>query len=267
MVLFLVMLLTSTINTTKRKSYTPTVAPHSLFKPGRTKGIVANQIQTLEETIKKLTKQSTDIKDELFNLRNSRGSQNSQQYLIDLYQKKILQLTEIVQNRNNTVNALENKLGSFIQVGPQARIPAQNQQNQQFDLSLERQILMNEHKHLTENCIYNDRLMVLYKIKLRICHDHRDLFELQRAIECLKTGSNDVFIERAKEKRTRQRIANLKRMIEAEKRRIAQIENSTKEEESAILIQKTWRGYNQRRKEKLKKKHNTPKYKKHSHHH
>ena len=261
------MLLTSTINPTKRKSLTPTIAPHSLFKPGRSKGFVSNQIQNLEETIKKLTKQATDIKDELFNLRNSRASQNSQQFLIDLYQKKICELTEIVQNRNNTVNALENKLNSFIQVGPKAKIPAQNQQGQQFDLSLERQILMNEHKHLTENCIYNDRLMVLYKMRLRICHDHRDLFELQRAIECLKNGSNEIFIEREKEKRARQRISNLKNMIESEKKRITQIENITKEEESAILIQKTWRGYNQRRKEKLKKKHNTPKYKKHTRHH
>ena len=248
------MIITS-INKPRHRS---SISQQSLFKSGVTTGKAASQIHYLESSIKNLFKKSTDLKEELLNLGNSRASKSSQEYLVKLYEKEIFEFAEKLKKRDQTLVDLEEKINSFVHVGPKKTIPIEQLQDlkkqktndEQIDLTLERQLLFNEYTLLKEKCVYNDRLMVLLKMKMRLCHDHRDLYELQRGIECLKTGSSDVFESRKKEANCKKRIANLKYMIELEKERVKKLENYDIEEESAVLIQKTWRGYSIRKKQK-----------------
>ena len=121
-----------------------------------------------------------------------------------------------------------------------------------------------ENDHLTEKALYLERLIVIQKMKLKLCHDHRDLAllsnEFDIAKERIKNYSDKNHEEEEQDdnifeldddvdQKLKTNIKNIKAAIEHEKKRIKAYESKFYNfYDAASKIQKVWLGYNCRRK-------------------
>jgi hypothetical protein len=98
------------------------------------------------------------------------------------------------------------------------------------------------HRDLIERALYLERLILIEKMRLRICHDHRDLADLRLRLEHIEApDDDDCDPDEADLKR---RIRNCKEQIAREKAQIArEREPSAILDRAAASIQSAWRGF------------------------
>lgn len=103
--------------------------------------------------------------------------------------------------------------------------------------------LISEANRMTQMALYNERRMVILKMKLRLCHDHRDLSSLRDELDNLQADQggnkdNDAI------KNIQDSSDTIKERIEYEKFRIEQLEAEDYDiHRAATLMQSLWRGY------------------------
>jgi hypothetical protein len=108
----------------------------------------------------------------------------------------------------------------------------------------ERQRMLSENQRLIEVALGNERLTLILKMKLRLCHDHRDAARLRRVLTRLEGGGGDYNEDDDVVVARKIAIGNLRRAIDRERERIAALSNPLMaEHEAATVIQKTWRGF------------------------
>ena len=114
----------------------------------------------------------------------------------------------------------------------------------------EKNRLLLENKRLVDLALFLEQLTIVEKMKLRMNHDLRDYCKYKRfADNILKGNSVDFKMEDQIIKQKKATIAHLKRAIEYERYRIAALQSPQYEiNDAAIVIQKHWRGYLQRKK-------------------
>jgi hypothetical protein len=111
-------------------------------------------------------------------------------------------------------------------------------------INLERMDLLAENDRLREKSLALERLLLVQKMKLRLCHDHRDLTSLRILLEALESGGELPPSEDEACAIKSAQIGNFKVMIKHEKRRIAQMTAVRSEEDrAAVVIQSLIRGY------------------------
>ena len=98
------------------------------------------------------------------------------------------------------------------------------------------------HERLTEKALYLERLILLQKLRLKICHDHRELSQLKDELEFIEMGREEEDEEEISD--LKNSISILKERIIHEKKRIGQLQYKHYHLfNSAVKIQKCWRGY------------------------
>ena len=119
----------------------------------------------------------------------------------------------------------------------------------------EKQQALEENKYLIEQALNLEKQNILYHLKLRVSHDHRDLCKLKCDITRLIDGDKltDEEMEIMKNKII---IRNLKQYIEHEKMRsMEKVMKQSPEDEAATKIQSTWRSFAARKElERIKRK-------------
>ena len=148
-------------------------------------------------------------------------------------------------------------------------------------LKIENNQLKAENDQLTAKALYLERMIVVQKMKLKLCHDHRTLDELKNELDVLQNEGPDLqsFNQNTDEKNNdeydinnieeedypdendedlesfKNSIELIKERIQDEEKRIAFYENQYYPIHScAIDIQRVWRGYLVRKSQKEQKK-------------
>lgn len=107
--------------------------------------------------------------------------------------------------------------------------------------------LISEADRMTQIAIYNERRILILKMKLRLCHDHRDLSTLREKLEYLN-ADGDQDSDQVRMKSIKDSSETIKERIEYEKYRIELLESDDYDiNRSAILLQSLWRGYKVRK--------------------
>lgn len=119
-----------------------------------------------------------------------------------------------------------------------------------LDDKAEKTKLIGENDRLVQIALHQEQRALTDRLKLRVYHDHRQLYKIRELFERAKKGEE--IQERDEEDDNRRtQIHNLKSAIEYEKWRISSLQSDQCDvNEAASLIQKTFRGYLQRLKEK-----------------
>ena len=110
--------------------------------------------------------------------------------------------------------------------------------------------LLDENARLVQIALYQEQATIVDRLKLKVFHDHRKIQCFKSLFQKAKKGEEiDVVDENAFVEKLRLRI--LKDAIEYEKWRIAVLRSPQyRLNEAATIIQKTWRGYIQRLRER-----------------
>jgi hypothetical protein len=102
--------------------------------------------------------------------------------------------------------------------------------------------MLQEHWDLIEKALYLERLILIEKMKLRICHDHRDLAALRLKFEQIEEPEDDECDP--DEADLKRRIRNCREQIKREKARIAhERDPDSILNRAAASIQSAWRGF------------------------
>lgn len=111
-------------------------------------------------------------------------------------------------------------------------------------IAIDRAELVNEHERLVAISLNLERVMLVKKMQLRLCHDHRDLYSLRMMFDSIEGGDSANTTEKQISRKYKTKIKNLKTQIQREKTRlIAVMQKQTKEEQAAISIQNLMRGF------------------------
>lgn len=114
-----------------------------------------------------------------------------------------------------------------------------------------RQELIKDNEELRTVALNQARLILLQKMKLKLCHDHRDLSALRKILDDIIGEKPTIDDERAMAEVYKVKIGNLKSRIAGERRRIEWIANkATTDDKAAIKIQSAMRGFLHRRENK-----------------
>ena len=110
--------------------------------------------------------------------------------------------------------------------------------------SLARQELIKENEKLREIALNQERLLLIQKMKLRMCHDHRDLSSLRKILDQLEGGTFSKDEEASDISHCKIKISNLKSKIARERHRITSLgQPKSREEQAALTIQSAARGF------------------------
>ena len=110
--------------------------------------------------------------------------------------------------------------------------------------TLARQELIKENEKLREVALNQERLLLIQKMKLRLCHDHRDLSSLRKILDQLEGGTFSKDEEANDIAHCKIKISNLKAKIARERHRITSLgQPKSKEDQAAVTIQSAARGF------------------------
>lgn len=109
---------------------------------------------------------------------------------------------------------------------------------------IDRSELVAEHERLVAISLNLERVMLVKKMQLRLCHDHRDLCQLRIMLNSIEGGESANTSEKQIARRYKSKIKNLKAQIQREKARLITVtKKPVKEEAAAISIQSLMRGF------------------------
>ena len=211
--------------------------------------LISKQIDTLEKGILILKKEKEKIKLREIQLIGAMNSMKMRNNLYIDFEQQLLELTKRIENRHFKLKLFAEKIQSFFNL---------DEYNKKIDIFNKNNLIQNqliiEHKQLIQKSLDQERYLLLLKMKLRHCHDHRDLGELRSLLNRLKGGGKDDLEDKKIREKLKFMINNLKNQIKSEKNRIQILKNGiNKENLSAIIIQKNWRKFIIQKKYKLLK--------------
>lgn len=123
---------------------------------------------------------------------------------------------------------------------------------------IERNKLLDINQELVQMALAQERQMIVMKMRLRLCHDHRDLSRLRRILNKLEGGGSDYREDEEITAQLKKSIHHLKSAILQERERIRLLQlDGMEEHEAATIIQKQVRGFLYRIKNCPKPKPNT----------
>lgn len=272
---------TNTANSSSLKTKAKIVAP----SPKRTveaKGPFSKQISSLENSITRFEKKNAELSDTINRLIGAMTTMKERKELFTEFENNLRQVSLRLDTRYENLLVCEEQVKSFRQTPDtpdysqykyyeqkkRARSSADRYKlsNNEADdpiltrprmvnkTSQEHQDLLEKNKELVEIALAQERRMLLGKMKLRLCHDHRDLSQLRRVLNKLEGGGETFMEEERITNSLKVAISNLRAAIARERERI-RIEKLPSIElfDAAVIIQKTWRGYRYRQLNNIKK--------------
>ena len=210
------------------------------------------QIKELQKTIEKLEKKLKDLRYTQKKYDHAMTNGELRRALYTDLQNEINRFSERLQKRADMLNNFQEEINTFRQYTddlppiPKERLTSylSNSKNPQTKL-------LNENKVLINQALAQERTMLILKMRMRLCHDHRDLDQLRSVLNKMMGGGKDIDEDQLIIKKYKEVISRLKLHIRQEKARIEEVSKPYNVEyESAVIIQKTWRGYIFRKRKK-----------------
>lgn len=232
--------LTSVASRTQRsgsKSSLKPVSPSSVRSSSELKGPFSSQILKLRAQVKEYSEKTESLRTTIERLNGAMERMSYRKALYKEFDQDLSEIFERLGGRFVELSAAEGSVKAFRQTPEQSAVNHAKPVN-------ERKTLMSENKRLVELALSQERQMLLMKMRLRLCHDHRDLAQLRRVLNKLEGGGEDYREDEEITRDLKKCIGNLKRAIEREKERIrvSSLPDTT-EHDAAIVIQKTFRGW------------------------
>lgn len=202
-----------------------------------------DKISDMEAQIKRLQAKLDKVKRQYNLLTGAMNSSSLRRELFADFQSILDGFSMKLQERSNRLNEYEDAVNTFRQEDHEEddlihihNIQFSNKQNQQTDL-------IRENEKLVRQALAQERILLILKMRLRLCHDHRDFDELRSVLNKLMGGGKDLDEDQIIVKKYKQIIQTIKQHKHEEKKRIIDLQRPLDlERESAIVIQKTWRG-------------------------
>lgn len=215
---------------------------------------VQGRINQLKELIEELDAKNAPLRSRCQHLKELQSNADASRLVLKDFRIDLNEHRKRIEERQKQLIALESKVLIF---RPEDRESDEPFLQDQRVLKRKRSIIqlpsLNDQKgkvaaesaYLRNKALYYERLIILRKLQVKLCHDHRDLSVLRDRLERITNG-DDV---EPPESDMRARCALLREMIEYEKDRI-RIEQAPFAEEyfAAMTIQAAWRGYLSRKK-------------------
>jgi hypothetical protein len=237
------------------RSKSPHVKPGSLPPPvvitTRPTGGIQDEIVRLQKQLSQFRQKNTELKS-----RVAHFIHDSTELLIQDFKRDLDRAQRQLEGRQKKIGELEQIVTLFrhqtLPIVPQSpayerRMPSPRK----FVMSMpsineQKMYIKTEHEELAEKALENERFIILSRMKLRLCHDHRDLASLRKQLEALNESEADESEQTTDELRGRCRV--VKSAMDYEKERIRK-ERWTCADEffAAVSIQSSWRGFAYRR--------------------
>lgn len=229
----------------------------SCATPRHMKG-VQGRIAQLKEIIEELNAKNSPLRARCQHLKELQSNPNASKLVLKDFRIDLNEHMKRIEKRQKQLNALE---ASVLIFRPEDRESDERWLQDQRAITRKRPVMplpsLNDQKgkvtseslYLRNKVLYYERLIILRKLQLKLCHDHRDLSVLRDRLEMITNGD----YSETPESDMRSRCALLREMIEYEKDRI-RLERAPFAEEyfAAITIQAAWRGYLARKKRQQK---------------
>jgi len=210
------------------------------------------QIKELEITHQKLKIQRDSLKRREALLKGALVSISMRKEIFRDFESQIGYLTDRIQNRHERLKRYAESIKKFssmyindsdiIELHRDLKILHEKSK------TLGQKDLIDLNRTLSEKALDQERLLLFLKMRLRHCHDHRDLSELQSVLNSIMGGGKNEREDDAIIGKLRDMIMRLKDQIKREHNRIAMFDKPYNEtQESALLIQSTWRMYKTKR--------------------
>lgn len=218
------------------------------------------QIADLEKSIENLQKKKSEL---LYTEKKFNGAMKNgelRRALYDDFQNSISCFSERLQKRSDILNSYQEKVNAFSLYSEELPQISRNALGETLTTKNRSQPeLLSENKVLVNQALVQERTMLVLKMKMRLCHDHRDLEELRSILNKMMGGGKNIDEDQVIVSKYKEVISIIKDHIKEEKKRIEDVSKPYNvEHESAVIIQKTWRGYIYRKNEKMKQVQNTP---------
>ena len=210
------------------------------------------QVLELEKTVSILEQKKKNLLFAQKQFDNAMTHGELRRSLYNDFQNEINRFSERLQKRSDLLANFEEQLNTFRQYTDDLPpIPKEKLANFLSNSHNPQTKLLNENKVLVNQALAQERTMLVLKMKMRLCHDHRDLDQLRSVLNRMMGGGKDMDEDQIIIKKYKEVIGILKQHIKEEKARIEEVSKPFDvEHESAIIIQKTWRGYRYRQKKK-----------------
>ena len=193
---------------------------------------INEEFQKLKQYILDYELENNFIRETSAAFRELETNESAGEFLASQFDLELQEISKRIDQRSQKIDNLIQK-SKMKSIRPKKEIQGSCQKSQ----------VIEENRFLVEQALSLEQQNILYHLKLKVCHDHRDLCKLKCDITKITEGES-LSDEEKEILQNKLIIRNLKKYIEHEKKR-AHDRNikQTPEDEAATAIQKSWRGY------------------------
>ena len=224
-------------------------------------------VNPLKQTISDLRNKNRRLKNLITHLQ---GALVSQQQRDLLYQDFELDLMEDVNSLEKRLEKLDELTKNVNKFAPPNKDVFAHPSPKILRESVEesfRTKATQEHQKLTQQALYNERKIVLMRMRLKLCHDRRDLVALRENLNMFEGGGKTMILDKELEETLKTQINNIKMKQQHERERIEHEKSPNIElHDAATAIQSLWRGYKTRMNFKEYNEKNQPHPEENEHH-
>lgn len=262
----------TTVSSRSARQVTPRSRPKSFELKFHTLSVFSDQLTRLRSLAAELRAKNNQLKAEISMFREHVKDASKRQGLVDGFEATLASCLKDLELRKQKVQELEKQVMIFrpaekeeapaprkISTARLQRIAAANSRrkpqrrpfpppsllpNKRSDPVRAQEL--KEHRDLIERSLYLERLIVIQKMKLKICHDHRIMEQLKQDLSQIEDIDDDSSDDLQSQ---RNKIQNLREQVMREKERIREEKDENNFVHfAAVSIQSAWRGYLQRHK-------------------
>lgn len=213
-------------------------------------------VQQIKATIEDLEIKNKRLSNKITHLQGSVVSQKQRTLLYNDFELDLEDDLKSLEKRYRTLNEVWKDVNKFANPTKDVYdyIP-QNIENEHFS---DRTKLRRENEVLAQQALFNERKIMLLEMKLKLCHDRRDLALLRSNLNLFEGGGNSLTSDKEIEEALKIQIENIKMHQNHEKRRIEHEKSPIIAlHDAATVIQSVWRGYRFRmqNKDQIEKEH------------
>ncbi|KAK8860253.1 hypothetical protein M9Y10_011918 [Tritrichomonas musculus] len=226
----------------KKKAYKPlnelARSSSSLEAPGP----FTKNINQLKKSVNYYETKNKEIQETIDLLNGAMETMDERRQLFKLFDRDLNTIYDRLDQRFTELFDTENIIKSFRQA-PEGKTTLDKVQTLPTK-EIDRKQLLNINQELVQMALAQERQMVVMKMRLRLCHDHRDLSRLRRILNKLQGGGSDYREDEEITAQLKKSIHHLKFAIAQERERIRLLQlDGMEEHEAATIIQKQVRGF------------------------
>ena len=198
----------------------------------------------MKQTICELTNKNRRLRNTVNHLQGALVSQKQRDLLYKDFEQDLFEDVNSLEQRLNKLEQLTKDVNKFS--SPNRELyPTTSKKNtpNEPEESL-RAKATEEHHRLTQEALFNERKIVLMRMKLKLCHDRRDLVALRDNLNMFEGGGKTMMLDKEMEETLKIQIHNIKMKQLHEKERIEREKSPNIEfHDAATSIQSAWRGF------------------------